>query len=253
MTTVIRDYPNPKSKMSVSAIQWIPGALASTLPLFAMTDPSNGTLYLRADDPNIYGVYTGGLQQSPIVEKNSIQKAANKGCNFYSAPWCISTLPARDLGRRVEITSVDPSVYNYITALYGIIGTLPITLTGQRFEQAGYVKAYQILQGSAYVNVGGTTYFGGAKLPNTQVSGVSELTAVNVPLISDDFTYNSGTLVTTYQMPYNTFYAVDTPIVISAVDSSNIEAPRIYFTLMNNVTMYNGPNYNAQSFFARKL
>lgn len=231
--------------MSVAAIQWIPGALASTLPLFAMTDPTNGTLYLRADDPNIYGVYTGGLQQSPIVEKNSVQKAANKGYNFYSAPWCISTLPARDIGHRVEITSCDQSVYDYITALYGIIGTIPITLTDWRFEQAGYAKAYQILQGSAYVNVNGTTYFGAAKLLNTQVSGVPDLTAVSVPLISNDFTYNSGTSITTYQMPYNTFYAVDTPIIISAVDSSNAETPRVYFTLMNNVTVYNGPNYNA--------
>jgi hypothetical protein len=245
MTTVIREYPGPKTKMSVAAIQWIPGALSATLPLFAMTEPSNGTLYLRADDPNIYGVYTGGLQQSPIVEKSAVQKPANKGCNFYSAPWCISTLPARDLGRRIEITSVDQSVYEYITALYGIIGRTTITLTNWQFEKAGYVKSYQILQGSAYVNVGGTTYFGGAKLPNTQVSGVSELTAVDVPLISDDFTYNSGTSIRTYQMPYNTFYAVDTPIVISAVDSSNAQAPRIYFTLLNNVTMYNGPNYNA--------
>lgn len=249
MTTVIRDYPGPKGKMSVGAIQWIPGALAATLPLFAMTDPSNGKMYLRADDPNIYGVYTGGLQQSPIIMKNGIQKPANKGCNFYSAPWCISTLPARDLGRRVEITSVDQSVYEYITALYGIIGTTPITLTNWQFEKAGYVKSYQILQGSAYVNVGGTTYFGGAKLPNTQVSGVSELTAVDLPLITDDFTFGTeeepGDPITTYQMPYNTFYAVDTPIVISAVDSSNAETPRIYFTLMNNVTMYNGPNYNA--------
>lgn len=231
--------------MSVAAIQWIPGALAATLPLFAMTDPTNGTLYLRADDPNIYGVYTGGLQQSPIVEKNGVQKGANKGCNFYSAPWCISTLPARDIGHRVEITSLDQSIYDYITALYGIIGRASITLTNWQFEQPGYAKSYQILQGSAYVNVGDATYFGAAKLLNTQVSGVPELTAVDVPLISDDFTYNSGTSITTYQMPYNTFYAVDTPIVVSAVDSGNVEAPRIYFTLMNNVTMYNGPNYNA--------
>jgi hypothetical protein len=249
MGTVIRAYPGAKAKMSVGAIQWIPGALAATLPLFAMSDPSNGTLYLRADDPNIYGVYTGGLQQSPIVVKNNIQKAANKGCNFYSAPWCISTLPARDLGRRVEITSVHQSVYDYITALYGLISREPITLTDWRFEKAGYVKSYQILQGSSYVNVGTTTYFGGSKLPNTQVSGVSELTAVSLPLITNDFTYGSGagpyTSIVTYKMTYNTFYAVDTPIVISAVDTSNAQIPRIYFTLMNNVTMYNGPNYDA--------
>jgi hypothetical protein len=245
MTTVIRHFPGPKSKMSVAPIQWIPGAMSSMLPFFALASQQSSTLFLRADDPNIYGVNQVGLMLTPVVQKNGVTKASNKGYNFYSAPWCIPTLPARDLGQRVEITAVDQSVFDYITALYGLIGAVPITLTSWRLEQKGYVKAYQILQGSAYVNVGGTTYFGAAALPNTQVSGVTTTSSVQSPLISNDFTYDSATSITTYQLPYNTFYAVDTPIVISAVDSSNAASPRVYFTLLNNTTVFNGPNYNA--------
>jgi hypothetical protein len=245
MTTVIRHFPGPKPKMSVAPVQWIPGALSAMLPLFALKNPASSKLYFRADDPNLYGVNVTGLMQTPSVEKNSVRKASNKGYNFYSAPWCISTFPSRDIGLRVEITDVDQSIYDYISALYGLIGVVPVTLTDWRLEQPGYVKQYQILQGSAYVNVNGTTYFGGALKPNTQVSGVDTTSIIDNPLISNDFTFNSATLIPTYRLPYNTFYAIDTPIVISAVDTNNVSADRIYFTLINNVTVYNGPNYNA--------
>jgi hypothetical protein len=50
--------------------------------------------------------------------------------------------------------------------------------------------------------------------------------------------------IPTYQMPYNTFYAVDTPIVLSASDSSNPSVDRLYFTLLNNVSVLNGPSYD---------
>lgn len=244
MTTVIRDFPGPKPKMSVAPVQWLPGALSAMLPFFSMPDPSNGTLYLRADDPNIYGVNVTGLQNTPVVQKGGIQKQSNKGFNFYSAPWCISTLPSRDVGRRVEVTSVHSSVTDYITKLYTLIGTTGVTLTDWQFEKSGYAKVYQVLQGSSYVNVSGTTYFGAAGVPNTQVSGVSELSLVDSPLISCDFTFDAAEMIPTYQMPYNTFYAVDTPIVLSASDSSNPSVDRLYFTLLNNVTVYNGPNYD---------
>ncbi len=245
MTTVLRAYPASKNKVSVGPVQWLPGALSSTLPLFSVTGPQANTLYLRADDPNIYGVSYLGLQQSPVVTKNGVTKAANKGYNFYSAPWCIGTFPARDIGARNYITSVDQSVYDYITALYSLIGTTNISLANWQLEQSGYTKTYQLLQGSSYVNVSGTTYFGGAAVPASQVAGVPSLTTVTTPLISDDFTYNtSAGTINTLQMPYNTFCAVDTPIVISAVDTNNPTDPRIYFTLLNNVTMYNGPNYS---------
>lgn len=243
MAAIQREYPAAKGKMSVAPVQWLPGALASMLPFFAVVNEHPGALFLRADDPNIYGVYTAGLMTTPIVLKNNSGKSSNKGYNFYSAPWCIPTLPARDIETRIEITSVHSSVLEYITALYSLVGVTPITLTDWKLEQKGYVKAYQVLQGSSYVNVGGTTYFGGAKEPYTQVSGVSEQTEVSSPLISDDFTYNGSTILT-YQLPYNTFYAVDTPIVLSAVDSSHPDSPKLYFTLLNNVTLYNGPNYN---------
>lgn len=242
MTTVIRDYPGPKPKMSVAPVQWLPGALSAMLPFFAVTDVSTGHLYMRGDDPNIYGVNYTGLQNTPVVEKATAQKAANKGYNFYSAPWCIPTLPSRDLGKRVWVTSIDDSVFNYITALYNIVGTVPIQLEDWELNESGYVKLYQVLQGSAYVNVGGATYFGGAKVTPTQVNGISSTTAQTNPLITDDFTFNSPSTITTYLLPYNTYYAVDTPIVISAKDVNHPEQPRIYFTLLNNATIYNGPN-----------
>ena len=244
MTTVLRTFPNAKTTMSVSAVQLIPAAQSATLPLFALeNDTDASTLFLRADDPNIYGVAYGNLNQVPVVEKAGIQKASNKGFNFYSAPWCIYTFPARDLGRRTRITAIDPSVYQYLTALYGLVGAVSITLTDWRLETEGFVKTYQLLQGSAYVNVNGTTYFGAAKLPDTQVAGVDQISIVGSPLLTNDFTYN-GLSIPTIQMPYNTFCAIDTPITLSAIDSSNPDpTTRIYFTLQNNVTMYNGPNY----------
>lgn len=243
MTTVIRDYPAAKGKVSVSPVQWLPGALSAMLPFFAMDDPNSGRLCLRADDPNLYGVYTGGLITSPVITKNNNIQAANKGRNFYSAPWCISTMPSRDTGRRVEITSVDKAVTDYITALYSLVGNTTIALDEWKFEQKGYAKAYQVLQGNSYVNVDGTVYFGAAALPFTQVSGVSEMSSILSPLITNDFTFN-GPLVTTWQMPYNTYYAVDTPIVLSAVDTYHAKRPRMYFTLLNQVTLFNNPNYN---------
>ncbi len=214
------------------------------LPFFATVQARPGVLFLRADDPNLYGVLTAGLLINPPINKGGVIKSANKGCNFYSAPWAIAPLPCRDLGQRVEITDIHVSVTDYITSLYSIIDDGNILLGEWQMEQNGYVKAYQVLQGSSYVNVGTTTYFGGAKLPNTQVSGVPETTQVMSPLINDDFQF-TGPNIETYQLPYNTFFAVDTPIVLSAVDENNPAKPRIYFTLLNNVTLFNGPNYNA--------
>ena len=253
MSSVLQVQAPAKGKMSVAPVQWMPGAMAAMLPFFATLQADPGVLYLRADDPNLYGVYTTGLITSPVVEKNNIIRTANKGCNFYSAPWAIMPLPCRDLGQRVEITEINNSVTDYITALYRLLDndndddleSSGINLQEWQMEQNGYVKAYQVLQGSSYVNVGTTTYFGGAKLPNTQVSGEPIISEVLSPLITNDFTFNSPTKIKTYQLPYNTFFAIDTPIVLSAVDINNPSNPRIYFTLLNNVTLFNGPNYNA--------
>jgi hypothetical protein len=245
MTTVTRQYPLAKSKVAVNPIQWIPGALSATLPFFAISSPTSNTLCLRADDPNIYGVYAVGLQQSPVVSVNSITKPSNKGYNFYSAPWCIGTLPAQDLGKRIIITAIDSSVYQYITDLYGLLGgqVPPITLDNWRLEQEGYIKLYQLLQGSQFVNVGTSTYFGGQTAFPSAVNGVSEYVPLSVKSISNDFTYNGTNILNVYRMPYNTFCAVDSPIIISAVDSTNPATPRVYFTLLNGVAVYNGPVY----------
>jgi hypothetical protein len=243
MSSVLQVHAPAKGKMSVAPVQWMPGALSAMLPFFATVQADPGVLYLRADDPNLYGVYTTGLITSPVVEKNNVIKSANKGYNFYSAPWAIMPLPCRDLGQRIEITHIHSSVTDYITSLYSIIDNT-IILTDWQMEQNGYVKAYQVLQGSSYVNVSGKTYFGGTTLPNTQVSGEKETSQVMSPLITNDFTFN-GPLIETYRLPYNTFFAVDTPIVLSAVDTNNPSNPRIYFTLLNNVTLFNGPNYSA--------
>lgn len=249
MSQITRSYPEAKPKMSVSAVQWLPGAMSAMLPFFATNyGLTSGKLYLRADDPNLYGILYNGGQQNPVVQVSGQQKPANKGRNFYSAPWCISTFPARDYGQRVEITDIDTSVYQYITALYGLVGTqtgnVTINLSNWQLEQKGYVKLYQLVQGSQYVNVNGTTYFGGQTEMNTSINGVGKLTEVQVPLISNDFTFDSATTIKTYQLPYNTFYAVDTPIVVSAVNlASTNPSQRIYFTLQNNVTIFNSPNF----------
>lgn len=244
MTTVMRDFPLPKGKMSVAPVQWLPGALAAMLPFFSVNPEQPNTLFLRSDDPNIHGVYTSGLMTSPVVEKAGQQTCANKGFNFYAAPWTISTLPARSIGNLVEIKRVDKSVTDYITALYSLLGRSPIVLDDWVFEEPGFARMYQVLQGDLNTAVGTEIYFGASRSKHTQVCGVSNTTLVQSPLITGDFTYN-GSHIPTYQMPYNTFYAIDTPIVLSAVDTANIEQPRMYFTLLNNVTLYNGPNYSS--------
>jgi hypothetical protein len=228
--------------MSVHPVNWLPGSLSAALPFFAVQSAEPHKLYLRADDPNLYGVFLNGVATSPTVTKNSITKAANKGFNFYSAPWSIPVLPARDLGKRTQITSVDQGVFDYIHALYTLLGgATPVDLTNFAVVQSGWAKQYQIYGGSQYVKVGGTTYFGGQTLTNTEVNGVPTLTNVPVPLITDDFEYN-GTQVTAYQLPYNTFWVMDTPLVISAVDNNN-PGVTLYFTLYNGVAVLNGPNW----------
>jgi len=253
MTSVLRHTSDPKSQMSVAPIQWLPGSLSASLPFFAVTSNRPNRLYLRADDPNIYGIGNGTLAQNPQIIKlpspNPIKFpggkiSANKGCNFYSAPWCIPTFGSRDTGKQVQIHEIDSSVYSYITALYSLVGsTVTITLTDWKLEQEGTVKLYQVLQGSRYTTINSIPYFGGTGKLNTKVSGVGTTTLVESPIISDDFTYSSDTVtLPTYQLPYNTFYAVDTPIIISAIDSTHPTNGRIYFTLQNNVTLYNSPS-----------
>jgi hypothetical protein len=242
MTTVLKAFPTAKNQMCVSPVQWLPGSLSASIPLFAVSNRAPNTLFLRADDPNIYGISGGNLTQNPQVIKNNIEIVGNKGCNFYSAPWCISTFGARDTGKTIPITTIDPSVYTYISALYTLVGTVAITLTDWRLEQEGSVKLYQILQGSRYTNINGTTYFGGTSQLNTQISGTGVSSLIDSPIIVDDFKYNgeSGS-IPTIQMTYNTFCAVNIPIVLSAIDLTNPGNGRVYFTLQNNVTMYNSP------------
>lgn len=242
MSSVTSVSPIPKGKMSVHPVNWLPGSLSAALPFFAVLPNQPNKLYLRADDPNLYGIYLNGTTTSPAVTKNSITKPANKGCNFYSAPWCIPTLPARDLGKRTKIDVVDQSIYDYIDALYTLLGgATTIDLDNFAVVQSGWAKQYQIYGGSQYVKVNGTTYFGAQTLTNTEVNGVPTLTAVPTQLITDDFEFN-GTQVTAYQLPYNTFWVMDTPLVISAVDNNN-PGETLYFTLYNGVAVLNGPNW----------
>jgi len=226
--------------MCVSAVNWLPGSLSAMIPFFAINQRiSKDTLYLRADDPNIYGIYPISVAQNPPIIKNGISSIANKGCNFYSAPWCISTFSSRDTGKRIKISNLDKSVYDYITSLYSIIGG-NVTLTNWQFETEGYVKIYQILNGSQQNSVSGVSYFGGNAELDTQIAGVASTAPLVSNLISNDFTFN-GLPITTYRMPYNTFCAVDSPIIISAIDSTHPESGRIYFTLKNSVAMNNSP------------
>jgi hypothetical protein len=247
MSSLNQIQQSAKTKVSVAPTNWLPGSFSACLPFFSVPDQRTGKLYFRADDPNIYGVSLQGVQQSPSVQKNNVVKPSNKGCNFFSAPWCIPNYPARDVGKRIYITDVDSSIFSYISALYTLVGqgTNPptmVNLTNWRVEQPGYVKLYQLIQGSSFVNVNGTIYFGGQTQQNTTINGVSELTEVGQNLISNDFTYN-GPSVSAYQMPYNTFFAVDTPIVISATDTLNSSVPRLYFTLFNSVNVLGNLTY----------
>ncbi len=227
--------------MIVTPVNWLPGSISAALPFFSVIDKNAGKLFLRADDPNIYGISPLGVQQNPTIVKNNVQKAGNKGCNFFTAPWCIPNSAARDVGQRVLIKDIDTSIYSYITSLYTLIGN-GATLTDWKLEQQGYAKLYQLIQASQYVDVGGVVYFGGQTNTPSAINGVPDLTAVVQNLISDDFEYN-GTPVTAYQMPYNTFYAIDTPIVISAIDTNNPAYPRLFFTLFNNAVVMNNINY----------
>ena len=68
MATVQRAFPVAKSKMSVSAVQWLPGALSAMLPFFALNQSTNpGTLYLRGDDPNLYGIMYSKYSVHPPI------------------------------------------------------------------------------------------------------------------------------------------------------------------------------------------
>lgn len=242
MTSQLRAFPNSRGMVSVAPISWLPGALNATLPFFSV---QNGVLYFRADDPNLYGiVYQGGLTAVPRVNYNNRIRAGNKGCNFYSAPWCIPTLPCRDTGKRVEVSSIHSSIFSYLTNLYLLLTNGAATLTNFTLEKPGWAKQYQVIYGNQYTNVNGAIYFGGTNTENPGLAGVSVLTAVSSPLLSatENFTYN-GSAISTWQQPYNTFFGIDTPIVISAVDTSNNDT-KVFFTLQNSVSNYNAPVFN---------
>lgn len=242
MTSQLRSYPGAKSMVSVAPVSFLPGALNASLPFFSV---QNGRLYFRADDPNLYGiVYQGGLTAVPRVNYNNRIRAGNKGCNFYSAPWCIPTLPCRDTGKRVQVESIDSSIYSYLVALYIQLTNGSQTLTQFTLEKTGWAKQYQIQYGNQYTNVNGAIYFGGSNDENPGTAGVSVLTQVSSPLLSstENFTYN-GASIQTWQQPYNTFFAIDTPIVISAIDTSNGDK-KVYFTLHNSVSQFNAPVFN---------
>lgn len=242
MTSQLRTYPVSKGMVSVAPVTWLPGALSATLPFFSV---QNGVLYFRADDPNLYGIiYQGGLMAVPQVSINNNIKVGNKGRNFYSAPWCIPTLPSRDTGKRVEVTSLDPSIYTYIASLYLLLTNSNSTLTSFTLEKTGWAKQYQIVYGNQYTNVNGALYFGATNDANQGIGGVPTQTTTTAPNISTtaSHTYN-GTALPVVQQVYNTFFAIDTPITISAIDTSNGDK-KVYFTLMNAVSNYNGPVYN---------
>jgi hypothetical protein len=242
MSSMSTQYPRSKGLVSVSPINWLPGSVNGALPFFSV---QNGVLYFRADDPNLYGItYQGGLMSVPPVCVNNRKRLGNKGYNFYSAPWCIPTLACRDTGKRVEVTSIHPSIYTYIESFYkNLTGSL-ITLTNFDVVSMGYAKQYQIVYGNQYNNVSGRLYFGGTGTSTPGTGGVDSLIQVTSPNInvSKAYTYD-GSPLPTYQQPYNTFYAIDTPIIISAVDSSN-ESTKLYFTLQNQTTTYNSPNFS---------
>lgn len=240
MTSSLKRFPDPKTLVSVHPVSWLPGTLTGTIPFFSVED---GVLYLRSDDPNLYGItYNGGLTQPPKVKINNVIKVGNKGRNFYSAPWSIPTLPCRDTGKRVEVTSIDPSVYSYITAFYSLLTNSSVNLTNFSVTTKGYARQYQVVNGNMYTNVNGSIYFGGTNVQNGTIGGVSVKSTQSAPLVSgvdlgrNEIIYN-GTSITTYQLPYNTFFAIDSPVTIKATDSTS--GNTLYFTLQNTTSVYN--------------
>jgi hypothetical protein len=227
--------------MSVSPVTWLPGTLTGTLPFFSV---QNGVLYFRADDPNLYGIsFNGGLLHPPKVNIRGSVKVGNKGRNFYSAPWSIPTLPCRDTGKREEVTSVDNSIFQYIKAFYTQLTNSLIDLDDFRLETPGYARKYQVVNGNLYTIVNGALYFGGTSTQANSIGGVDSLSALQAPLLSGTDLPNNeviydGDSIRVYQLPYNTFYAIDSPVIISAVDRNNDDT-RIFLTLQNNVTVYN--------------
>ena len=250
MSSLISSYANSKTTlMSVYPVTWIPGSLTGTLPFFSV---QSNTLYFRADDPNLYGInFSGGVASLPPVFLTTDNKihVGNKGRNFYSAPWAIPTFPSKDTGKRIEVKAVDPSIYTYIQSFYLSLTNdttepnpiQPITLDNFKLEQTAWAKQYQITNANQNANVNGVLYFGAnpTKLQNSGVGGVAKLTEVSVPNLSSTLTsvYN-GSPLTAWQQPYNTFYALDTPLIISAIDTNNSNT-KLYFTLENTVQLYN--------------
>jgi hypothetical protein len=241
-------YPKAKSMVSVGPVNWLPGSLTGALPFFSV---QNGVLYFRADDPNLYGIiFQGGLMSLPSVAVKTVGstnpriRLGNKGYNFYSAPWCIPTLPCRDTGKRVEITSIDPTIFTYITSFYKNLTGSTVNLQNFSLEDSGYAKQYQVVYGNQYNNVNGKLIFGGTKSSNPGMGGVNTVSSIVSPNISITQPYTYDDLVnpiTTYQQPYNTFYAIDTPMTISAVDDTG---NRLYFVLQNPVSVFNAPNFS---------
>jgi hypothetical protein len=108
------------------------------------------------------------------------------------------------------------------------------------YENGNIVTSNLIL----YFNPGSLLSYTGSGTTVNDLTGNSlNGTMSNITYNQTYFTFN-GTTVPAYQLPYNTYYAVDTPIVISAIDANHESNGRIYFTLLNAATLYNNPNYN---------
>jgi hypothetical protein len=235
--------------MSVYPVNWIPGSMNGSLPYFSV---QNNTLYFRADDPNIYGInFPGGLTTLPAViygPPPNNRRTGNKGRNFYSAPWSIPTLPAKDTGKRIHVTSIDPSIYTYIQSFYKLLTTdtqdpskLNVNLQNFQLVKTGWAKQYQITNANQNVVKDDILYFGGNTSGSQAISlgGVSNLSKIQSPNLSSTLNYvYDGEPLPTWQQPYNTFYALDTPLIISAVDLNNNNTT-IYFSLENTVQVYN--------------
>lgn len=235
--------------MSVNPVNWIPGTLNGAFPFFSV---QSNTLYFRADDVNIYGInFGGGVTTLPSVyyaTDPTPVRAGNQGRNFYSAPWAIPTLPARDTGKRVEVTVIDPSIYSYIHSFYTLLTTDPsqpeipsVNLQDFSLVQSGWARQYQLINRNQTTHTNGILYFGAntTGVQETSLGGVASSSMIQSPNISETQSYTyDGSLLPTWQQPYNTFYAIDTPIVFSAIDVNNNNT-LLYFTFENTAQVYN--------------
>ena len=190
----------------------------------------------------VFPYYSGGQNQFFTASNNTLYRI---DADISNCDWVI----ARDMGKEMSITSVDPSIVdNWNLALSSIIGFEYGGING--VVKTGSARKFQVL--SMYSGIGGSsnlsdlyytnqagddsvnqagnaTAYSDAKNNNNLFDVVGENAVVNDLLI-----VGGGTTTTTSQtqsLPFGTFWAVNDPVVISYQFSYN----PVLRTIKNNI------------------